>query len=207
MEKRKVRILDEYSGECIVILTDATREQLFTWIGYYNQEYEKGEHYALSDSLWENCIGELQKACYAKILYNYGRDPEEDLEAIGFDETYNTTYEVKKAACKKPYYFYTGPMDTRDGGGWKDGVHTPEGSLNIIHPDIQMSCQVTDTPSLPGFRIKCRDNGGAEREFQLFLNVRAGMFIVCTGNETDKRLPKDDWIHKNYPIPFENVTQ
>ena len=111
----------------------------------------------------------------------------------------------------KPYYVYTGPMDTRIKGNWVDNdaykrktQKAPTGSIQIVHKNIEMLCRVTDNLNLPGFLITCKDENGDEREFQLYLSpdpANRGL-VLCTSNDTNRNLFNDEVVKQLYPVPF-----
>lgn len=132
--------------------------------------------------------------------------------------------EIAPEKPDKPYYVYTGPLDSREKDNWTDnGAYrkklqkAPTGSIHIVHPEIEMLCRVTENHNLPGFIITCKDRNGMKREFHLFLmdnyvewleendpgKPMERDLMLCTSNETNRKLGMDEHaVRARYRIPF-----
>ncbi len=90
--KRKVRIFDSMAGDCIIILTDAPGDVIRQWIQNRKEELKEGKSTGFG----------LLKDYYIKLLHNSETDPVENIDIIGYDESYRTnTIRVKNCFIPK----------------------------------------------------------------------------------------------------------
>ena len=85
-DKRKVLLTYGMSNDCILILTNATKQAIEKWCYNYNKEMENGENTYLDS---------LQKDYYVEILL----DSEEDtvnIKDIEYDEVYDRANYIKE---------------------------------------------------------------------------------------------------------------
>ncbi len=100
--KRKVKIFDSMTDDCIIILTDASEESIRQWITDRKNELKEGKNTG---------FGALKKY-YIKVLHSSEDDPKDDADAIGYDESYRTnTIRVKPDTCteekeKRPWQLF-----------------------------------------------------------------------------------------------------
>lgn len=87
MEKRKVRITAGMSEDCMIILTDAPREAIEKWCINNNEEMENGKN-----SYFDSLSGKF----YVRVLHDSAEDDEDDIEIIGYSETYDLFDYVKR---------------------------------------------------------------------------------------------------------------
>ncbi len=78
MNRRKVKILDNLTYDCMIILTDASPEHIRQWI----------ESCKLRNAGEQDNFDTMAKECYIKVLYNSEEDLPENETAIGCDEEY-----------------------------------------------------------------------------------------------------------------------
>lgn len=83
MDKRKVLFTSGMTEDFMIIITDATKEDIEKWCYHYNEEMENGEN-TYFDTL-------IKKHYYVKVLAdsvveNFDR---EDIDIIGYDEAYD----------------------------------------------------------------------------------------------------------------------
>lgn len=85
-DKRKVLLTYGMSNDCILILTNATKQAIEKWCYNYNEEMENGENTYLDS---------LQKDYYVEVLL----DSEEDIidiKDIECDEVYDRANYIKE---------------------------------------------------------------------------------------------------------------
>lgn len=78
--RKKILIEDGMSNDVIIFITDAPREEIEKWCYGYNQEILKGEN---------TYFKSLEKNYYVKVLHDSLEDDYENIETIGYDESYN----------------------------------------------------------------------------------------------------------------------
>jgi hypothetical protein len=85
-DKRKVLLTYGMSNDCILILTNATKQAIEKWCYNYNEEMENGKNTYLDS---------LQKDYYVEILL----DSEEDIidiKDVEYDEVYDRANYIKE---------------------------------------------------------------------------------------------------------------
>lgn len=79
-ELKKVLIVDGMSNDGMIIITDASEEDIEKWCRNYLLKLENGEN-TYFNSLTENN--------YVRVLYDSELNNLDELEVIGYDEIYN----------------------------------------------------------------------------------------------------------------------
>lgn len=84
---RKVLFTNGMSNDAMIILTDAPKQDIERWCIKYNIDIEEQNNFELFDS--------LMTQYYVKILHDSEIDMHENIEAIGYDESYDLNdYEI-----------------------------------------------------------------------------------------------------------------
>ena len=80
-DRRKILFTDGMSNDFLLIITDAPKEAIENYCRYHNRMMEDGGHFEL--------FGTLKTQYYVKELLDSEIDEKEDIEIIGYDESYN----------------------------------------------------------------------------------------------------------------------
>lgn len=87
-DRRKVLFTDGMSNDFLLIITDATKEAIEKYCVYHNIMMEDGGHFELFDT--------LKTQYYVKELLDSEVDDREDVEIIGYDESYDFSEYTKR---------------------------------------------------------------------------------------------------------------
>lgn len=82
--KRKVLFTNGMSNDGVIIITDAPKESIIAWCYRYNQAIEDGT-YGKSVEMFDT----LKAQYYVKVLHDSEIDDNEDIDLIGYEESYD----------------------------------------------------------------------------------------------------------------------
>lgn len=88
-KKRKVKITDSMTGACVVIITDAPQDHIRQWVEDHKDRLEDGKNTGFECLTKDNYPGSLSKKFYVRVLHDSQKDPEGDINIIGWDEFYD----------------------------------------------------------------------------------------------------------------------
>lgn len=123
MEKRKVRITAGLYDDCMIILTDAPEGAIEKWCIDYNAEMENGKN-----SYFKSLSGKY----YVRVLHDSAEDSAEDIEIIGYSETYDL---CSRSESGKQHLSMSPECECKS-SSCQDGVAEKERILSIIEGAI-----------------------------------------------------------------------
>lgn len=80
MESRKILFTYGMSNDAMIIITDAPIEALENFCKQYNEDMENGVNFGFD---------RLKTQYYVKVLHDSEVDPHDDIEIIGYGESYD----------------------------------------------------------------------------------------------------------------------
>lgn len=123
MEKRKVRIKAGLYEGCMIILTDAPEDAIEKWCSDYNVEMENGKN---------SYFKSLSEKYYVRVLHDSAEDSAEDVEIIGYSETYDL---CSRSGSEKQHLGISPECECKSSGR-QDGVSEQERILSVIEGAI-----------------------------------------------------------------------